>query len=216
MIAGPMRTICLHGAESTGKTVLAGRLAAHFGTELVPEYGRIWAETHGTDFSMADLVAIARTHDAMTRAALDRSPAPVILDTDPLMTAVWADMLFGARDPWFDDWNGTADLYLLLETDLPWVADGTRLFGTAEARAKFQALSQAELERRGVSWMKVGGQGEARFENALKAIRGAGHGKAQAAADDHEPTTDITASGHPDESQDLTTPSDSVLRTGEG
>ena len=99
MSAGPMRTICLHGAESTGKTVLAGRLAAHFGTELVPEYGRIWAETHGTDFSMADLVAIARTHDAMTRAALDRSTAPVILDTDPLMTAVWADMLSAGAIP---------------------------------------------------------------------------------------------------------------------
>ena len=171
MSAGPPRTICLHGAESTGKTVLAGRLAAHFGTELVPEYGRTWAETHGTDFAMADLVAIARTHDAMAQAALARSPAPVILDTDPLMTAVWADMLFGRRDPWFDAWNGTSDLYLLLETDLPWVEDGTRMFGTAEARARFQALSQAELERRGVAWLRVGGEGEARLENALAAIR---------------------------------------------
>ena len=197
MTARPVRTICLHGAESTGKTVLAGRLAAHFGTELVPEYGRIWAETHGTEFAMADLVAIARTHDAMTRAALARSGAPVILDTDPLMTAVWADMLFGRRDPWFDAWHGTADLYLLLDTDLPWVEDGTRLFGTAEARAKFQSLSQAELERRGVAWMKVCGKGEARFENALTAIRAAGHGKARAAADDQEPTIEISALGHP-------------------
>jgi NadR type nicotinamide-nucleotide adenylyltransferase len=165
-------TICLHGAESTGKTVLAGRLAAHFGTALVPEYGRIWAETHGTDFAMTDLVTIAQTHDAMTEAALARSPAPVILDTDPLMTAVWADMLFGTRDPWFDAWQRTADLYLLLETDLPWMEDGTRLFGTSAARAKFQALSRAELERRGVRWVRVGGLGEARFENALNAIEG--------------------------------------------
>ena len=174
MTARPVRTICLHGAESTGKTVLAGRLAAHFGTELVPEYGRIWAETHGTDFSMADLVAIARTHDAMTRAALDRSPAPVILDTDPLMTAVWADMLFGKRDPWFDAWTGTADFYLLFDIDLPWVADGTRIFGTPQLRRRFFDLSRAELERRGLRWALVQGEGEARFKAAIAAIEAAG------------------------------------------
>jgi NadR type nicotinamide-nucleotide adenylyltransferase len=164
------RTICLHGAESTGKTMLSDRLAAHYGAELVPEYGRIWAETHGTDFTMADLVTIARTHDAMTLAALDRARTMVILDTDPLMTAVWADMLFGTRDPWFDVWQGVADRYLLLDIDLPWIEDGTRFFGTTAARARFQAASQAELERRGVNWVRVGGTGEARFDNAVKAI----------------------------------------------
>jgi NadR type nicotinamide-nucleotide adenylyltransferase len=164
-------TICLHGAESTGKSVLSTRLAAFFGCERVEEYGRTWAETNGTDFDMAALVAIARTHDAMTRAALARADRLLVLDTDPLMTAVWADMLFGTRDPWFDAWHATADLYLLLETDLPWIDDGTRFFGTSEARARFQAASQAELERRGVRWARVGGLGEARFENALAAIQ---------------------------------------------
>ena len=167
-------TICLHGAESTGKSTLAPRLAAHFGAELVPEYGRIWAETKGTDFSMEVLVEIARTHDAMTQSAIARAERMVITDTDPLMTAVWADMLHGRRDPWFDAWEGTADLYLLLETDLPWVEDGTRFFGTRAARARFQAAAQAELERRKVNWARVGGIGEARFENAVKAIRDAG------------------------------------------
>jgi NadR type nicotinamide-nucleotide adenylyltransferase len=169
-VTAPLRTICLHGAESSGKTVLAGRLAAHFGTEQVPEYGREWAERHGTEFTMADLVTIARTQDAMTEAALLRSPRPVILDTDPLMTSVWAEMLFGRRDAWFDAWQATADLYLLLDIDLPWIEDGTRLFGTAQTRARFQALSQAALERRGVRWARVGGVGEARFENALQVI----------------------------------------------
>ena len=167
-----VRTICLHGAESSGKTVLAARLGAKMGAEVVPEYGRIWAETHGTEFTMADLVTIAKRHDAMTQAALARSDGLVIADTDPLMTAVWAEMLYGRRDHWFDAWQDYADLYLLLETDLPWQADGTRLFGTDEARARFQALSQAELERRGVRWARGGGVGEARLENALRAIEG--------------------------------------------
>jgi len=170
------RTICLHGAESTGKSWLAPRLARHFGTSFVPEYGRTWCEAFGTGLALADLVAIARTHEAMTRAALRRCERRLILDTDPLMTAVWADMLLGERDPWFGRWAATADLYLLLDTDLAWRDDGTRLFGADSERRRFQSLAEAELERRGVRWARVGGEGEARFANALAAIEAAGLG----------------------------------------
>ncbi len=171
-----LRTICLHGPESTGKSTLAPRLAAHFDTLSLPEYGRTLAERHGIDFTMADLVQIAETHAAMTKIALESGADPLIIDTDPLMTAVWADMLFGHRDPWFDQWRDTADLYLLLDIDLPWIDDGTRMFGGTEARHRFFELSKAELERRGVRWALVSGQGEARLACALDAITAAGLG----------------------------------------
>ncbi len=165
-----LRTICLHGPESTGKSTLAPRLAAHLGGEVVEEYGREYAEARGIDFTMRDLVEIARTHDAGVRTMLAAGIEPLILDTDPLMTAVWADMLFGTRDPWFDGWEGTADLYLLFDIDLPWVADGTRMFGTADARQRFFDLSKAELERRGVPWALVSGDSEARWASVLAAL----------------------------------------------
>ncbi|WP_448661294.1 AAA family ATPase [Sphingomonas sp. CJ20] len=168
------RTICLHGPESTGKSTLAPQLAAHFGAEVIDEYGREYAEARGTDFTMADLLEIARIHDAGTRMMVQHCAGPLILDTDPLMTAVWADMLFGRRDPWFDAWSGTADLYLLFDIDLPWVEDGTRLFGTAGQRRRFFELSRAELVRRGVPWVLVRGQGEARLAQAITAIEAAG------------------------------------------
>ncbi len=166
--------ICLHGPESTGKSTMLAPLAARLSAAIVPEYGREFAEAHGTDFSMADLVTIAQTHDRMTQAAIKRGAAFVLLDTDPLMTAVWGDMLFGQRDPWFDHWTGVADLYLLLDIDLPWVDDGTRMFGSAIERRRFFDLSRAELERRGVAWALVGGQGDDRLANALAAIASAG------------------------------------------
>jgi NadR type nicotinamide-nucleotide adenylyltransferase len=170
------RTICFHGPESTGKSTLAPRLAAHFGGRVLGEYGRDYAEAHGVDFTMEDLLAIAQTHDALARRLIGEGADPLVLDTDPLMTAVWADMLFGRRDPWFDAWTGTADFYLLFDIDLPWVEDGTRMFGSDEARARFFALSKAELERRGVKWALVRGQGEERFANAVAAVAAAvGH-----------------------------------------
>jgi len=65
---------------------------------------------------------------------------------------------------------------LLLDIDLPWRNDGTRLFGNAEERRRFFDLSHAELERRGVPFAIVRGEGEARFEGALEAIAVAGLG----------------------------------------
>jgi len=168
------RKICLHGPESTGKTTLAPRLARHFDTLYVPEYGRTYCEQYGLNLTMDDLVAIGRTHAAMTQALLRQCNQRLVLDTDPIMTAVWADMLFDRRDPWFDAFQDTADLYLLLDIDLPWVDDGTRFFGDDARRRRFFDMSQAELERRGLPYRIIGGSPEQRFERAVAAVADAG------------------------------------------
>ncbi|WEK43324.1 MAG: ATP-binding protein [Candidatus Sphingomonas colombiensis] len=169
-----LRTICLHGPESTGKSTTTVRLARHFGTPVVAEFGRTYCERYGVDLTMSDLVMIAHTQDLQVRAACDAGRFPVIVDTDALMSAVWADMMFGRRDPWFARWDNTADLYLLFDIDLPWIEDGTRMFGTAAERQRFFDLSKAELDRRGVRWEMVSGSGEARYENVLAALTRAG------------------------------------------
>lgn len=169
-----MKTICLHGPESTGKSTMATLLAAHYDCEIVPEYGRAYCEEHGTDIGMHDLVVIAERHMAMTRGAKQRCLRGggewLILDTDPVMTAVWADMMLGHRDVWFDRFTEAADVYLLFDIDLPWVDDGLRIYGDEEDRKHFFDLSKAELERRGVNWALISGDGEPRFEAAIEAI----------------------------------------------
>jgi NadR type nicotinamide-nucleotide adenylyltransferase len=168
------RTICLHGPESTGKSTLAPQLARHFDTQFVPEYGRTYCEQYGLSLEMGDLVAIGRTHAAMTQALLRQCNQRLFLDTDPLMSAVWADMLFQRRDPWFDAFQATADFYLLLDIDMPWIDDGTRFFGDDAQRRRFFDLSRAELERRGLAYRIIGGPPEQRFARALDAIAEAG------------------------------------------
>lgn len=171
------RSICLHGPESTGKSTLGPRLATALGGRYVAEYGRDYAEANGTAFTMADLVAIAEGHDRATAAALAAGPRPIVTDTDPLMTAAWAQMLFGQVDPWFDRWNAPADLYLVFDIDLPWVDDGTRLFGTAAARRRFLTVAIAQLDARGLPWAWVRGTGEARFAAAMAAAMRFGFGE---------------------------------------
>lgn len=165
-----MRTICLHGPESVGKSTMATLLSSHLDCEIVPEYGRAYCEEHGTDTDMHDLVVIAQRHVAMTQSAMRRARDWLILDTDPVMTAVWAEMMHGRQDPWFGRFDAYADLYLLLDIDLPWVDDGLRIYGNPQDRQVFFDLSKRELERRGVNWVLISGDGEPRFDAALAAI----------------------------------------------
>jgi NadR type nicotinamide-nucleotide adenylyltransferase len=170
------KTICLHGPESTGKSTLAPRLARHFDTLYLPEYGRTYCEAFGLALTMADLLAIGRTHAAMTRATLRQCNRRLILDTDPLMTAAWAEMLFERSDPWFDGFDETADLYLMLDIDMPWVDDGTRFFGEPERRRKFFDCSRDQLERRGLPYAIISGAPQERFDRSIAAIKEAGLG----------------------------------------
>lgn len=169
-----MKRICLHGPESTGKSTLGTRLAAHLGCEVVPEYGRAYCEANGTDIGMAELVHIAQTQDAMNRAAAARATelgaGYVLFDTDPLITAVWAQMMFGTQHVYFDTFAGFADQYLLLDIDLPFVDDGLRVYAKSAERIRFFDLCRAELDRRGVRYTLIQGEGEARFTAALAAI----------------------------------------------
>lgn len=167
------RVIVLHGVESTGKSVLAARLAAHFGVAWVPEYGRTHAETHGVEMDAGDLSLIARTQSAMIAAARDAARRAghrfVIADTDSLMTAAWARMMLGDVPP--DLMTGPhADLYLLLRDDVPWVADPVRIYGDVAARTHFAGIAQAVLEEAGVRWSAIGGDWDARFTAAVARI----------------------------------------------
>jgi NadR type nicotinamide-nucleotide adenylyltransferase len=149
--------VCFHGAESTGKSSLAQKLAAEFGAPLVAEYGRTYAETIDTNFRLADLTAIAARQNRMMREASAGNPPLVLLDTDPLMTAAWAEMLFGQAPNVLMGYD-KAECYLLFEPDVPFVEDGTRFFGSESERARFAALAEDMLVRAGVGFVRIGGR----------------------------------------------------------
>ena len=62
-----------------------------------------------------------------------------------------------------------AERYLLFAPDVPWVADGTRFFGTAQARARFAALAEAMLVQAGVPFTRIVGDWQER-EQAVQDV----------------------------------------------
>ena len=162
-----MITVCFHGAESTGKSVLADKLARELGGTWVPEYGRTYCEERGTDLHMEDLLAIAAGQAAAVEVAKAAHPRLLLLDTDQLMTAAWAEMLFGEVPQQLEAYP-KADLYLLFTPDVPWIDDGTRFFGKGPLRSRFAALAEEVLIRAGVRYEMISG-GWADREKAARA-----------------------------------------------
>ena len=165
-----MIRVCFHGAESTGKSALTRKLGDEWGCPVVLEYGRIHAEAHGTAFTMADLLIIAREQDRLMREAARGGPPLLLLDTDPLMTAAWAQMLFGEVPDELLHYD-KAELYLLFAPDVPWVTDGTRLFGTPGERARFADIAEEMLVRAGVDYRPIAGDWGERERQVRAALR---------------------------------------------
>jgi NadR type nicotinamide-nucleotide adenylyltransferase len=161
--------ICFHGAESTGKTMLARKLRDELACPVVPEYGRGYAEIHGTDFTMADLLNIARGQDRLMHEAAASAPRLLLLDTDPLMTAAWAEMLFGSVPTELLGYP-KAEQYLLFAPGTPWLADGTRMFGGEAERKRFADIAEKMLVSTGVPYREIGGDWTEREFQARRAI----------------------------------------------
>lgn len=175
-LPGPSRRllqkrVALIGPESVGKTTLARDLAAELGTIAVPEYGRVYDAYHApASWSEGDFRAIAETHAASRKALAPMAGRVLIEDTDPLLTAIWQEMLSGTVANWTEtiDWP---DLYLLLDIDAPWVDDGTRYFGDEARRRRFFDRCQAAAQASGRPVVRISGDWEARRAAALEAIR---------------------------------------------
>jgi HTH-type transcriptional regulator, transcriptional repressor of NAD biosynthesis genes len=164
-------TVSLHGIESVGKSTLAERLAEHYSTISVPEYGRAHCETHGTDCREDDLLLIGEAQQAMIETARPWANRLMITDTDALMTAAWSQMMIGYMPDQLIC-HRKADLYLMLAPDAPFVDDGTRVYKTKEERDRFHRIARDALTLSRTNFIEISGSWEQRFESAVAAIDG--------------------------------------------
>ena len=112
---GIPRRVVLTGSESTGKTTLAADLARHYHVLWVPEYVRSYAAWKRAPLDAGDVTPIALGQIAVQDAALLRARGLLLLDTDLLSTAVYAEHYYGHCPAWVTQsvLARPADLYLL-------------------------------------------------------------------------------------------------------
>lgn len=162
-------TVCLHGIESVGKSTLTERLADHYSTISVPEYGRSHCEVHGTDCREDDLMLIGEAQQAMIEAARPWANRLLFTDTDALMTAAWSQMMIGYTPDQLIC-HRKADLYLMLGSDAPFVDDGTRIYKTPEERDRFHRIARDALALSRTNFIEISGSWDQRFDKAVAAI----------------------------------------------
>jgi nicotinamide riboside kinase len=173
------RRIALLGAESTGKSSLATALAANLhdrgvNAVAVPEVLREWCTRAGRTPRPDEQLAIAQEQESRVDAAA-ASADLVIADTTALMVATYAGMLFpdGALYRFAIERQRGYDATLVTGLDIAWASDGLQR-DASHPRESVDALLREHLQRHGIAFHVVYGQGPQRLQSALQALAAAG------------------------------------------
>jgi HTH-type transcriptional repressor of NAD biosynthesis genes len=172
-----VKKVLILGAESTGKTTLAQRLAEHFDSAWVPEYGRTYCEKYGTNHHDPTIWPMILQHqpDLEDTTAKYSKNGMIICDTDLLTTAVW-----------YNAWRGIDNMYLQIveagrarkydvvlfldHNDVPWVDDGTRTTEDRDRRAWFSRHLESAAKTHSPIYTKITGDWDNRFNVAVEVI----------------------------------------------
>ena len=163
--------IVITGPESTGKTTLAAQLAGHFNGEFVPEYARSYVENLNRSYTYKDVEYIARKQIEAFSKYEKVTGKPVFFDTFLIITKVWFTFVYKKYPAWLPEAISAShvDLFLLCNTDLPWVPDGVRENG-GEVREQLFQMYKEELETCGFSYKIVTGEGQERINRAINYV----------------------------------------------
>jgi len=169
-----VKRIVVSGTESTGKTQLTQKLAAHFGAPWSAEYARTFWDLHG-GIGANDLDAIARGQVASEEAAAAQARRAVFFDTDLIACVLWNDLLFpGACPAWVraeaERRAREAALYLLCDADVPFAPDPQRCFPDAIGRERTRRMWREALESRRLPFVEIHGDWPERERAAIAAV----------------------------------------------
>ena len=161
------------GPESTGKSTLCEQLAANYNTQWVPEYAREYLMNLGRPYTYDDLLIIARGQlEQEDRIVASLQTPMVFIDTDMYVMKVWCEYVFGKCHSFILDEivNRKYDLYLLCNTDLPWVADELREYPDLESREQLYYMYKDIMINQSTPWFDISGNYEERLEKAVSVV----------------------------------------------
>lgn len=188
-----LKKVVVLGPESTGKSTLCELLAQHYNTQWCPEFAREYLLTHGMDYTFDDLLFIAKGQLAMEEEfvqSIVNSSAPgvnetvadselltqnsklLFIDTDMYVMKVWCEFVFGKCHKWILEQivKRKYDLYILCNTDLPWVKDELREYPDLKTRDTLYHIYKDLLINQSVPWIDCIGDYEQRLQKAINAV----------------------------------------------
>jgi NadR type nicotinamide-nucleotide adenylyltransferase len=161
------KKISITGPESTGKSWLAEKLAAHYKTDWVPEYAREYLEENGLKYSKDDLVEIAKGQVSSSQQAEKTNQQLLFYDTELIVIKIWSEVVFKECPNIVKEMLAMQqiDLYLLCYPDLPWEFHPMR--ENPDNREYLFQLYEKELRSQHFNYKIVRGSGEERLRNAI-------------------------------------------------
>jgi NadR type nicotinamide-nucleotide adenylyltransferase len=180
-----LKKIVVVGPESTGKSTLCEKLAAHYNTIWVREYAREYLLANGTDYTFENLLDVAKGQLAGEEKGIeelksihDNNPPlgdgglPLFIDTDMYVMKVWCEFVFDKIHPWVLNQivERKYDLYLLCNVDAPWVKDELREYPDLVIREKLYHHYKDIMINQQEPWVNISGNYEQRLQKAIVAI----------------------------------------------
>lgn len=166
------KIVVVTGAESTGKSTLTKALATHFNVPAITEFAREYIEQLNHPYDYNDVEIIARKQAEQVKAVKESEYPIIFIDTWLIITKVWFEVVFQKIPGWLEDeiQSTKVDLFLLCDTDIPWVPDPVRENG-GEKRNLLQLRYIENIKKYNFTFQTIKGENNLRFENALQYIK---------------------------------------------
>ena len=174
--------VVLLGAPSTGKSTLAEKLAEHFETTYMPEYGREYWELNNIQKRLTpeQLLEIAETHRTREIDLAHEANRYFFIDTNALTTEIFAHYYHGNAVPRLRELSSETkeryDIVILCGDDIPY--DDTADRSGEANRSDFQKATIEELNTRGIEYHEVIGSIQHRISEVSRILETMTKGKA--------------------------------------
>ena len=174
--------VVLLGAPSTGKSTLAEKLAEHFKTTHMPEYGREYWEMNNIQRRLTpeQLLEIAVTHRERELVLAHEANQYFFIDTNALTTKVFSQYYHGDSLPGLSELSNETkeryDLVILCGDDIPY--DDTVDRSGETNRSDFQKATTDELIKLGAKYHEVTGSIQDRISQVSRILETMTKGKA--------------------------------------
>ncbi|HTS43305.1 MAG TPA: ATP-binding protein [Puia sp.] len=180
-----LKKIVIIGPESTGKSSLCEQLASHYRTIWCPEYAREYLTKNGKHYNFDNLLSIAKgqieleeKYISLKKKEMDemrnQSTANqfLFIDTDMYVMKVWCEFVFDKCHQYILDRivERKYDLYLLCNTDLPWIADELREYPDLKNREKLFRIYKDIMLNQNTDWIEIKGDYDQRLKIAIEAV----------------------------------------------